>query len=168
MLETKQLPSRQKIDSLPRHKVSDRCMRVCSFIFALIAISLPSPGFAQVGHSGFERVALEIDRIVASDPRLARARVDGIAYFMINEAGAITRGPLVETAGTPHIARQRLQDAFRRAIIKAAPFGPATHELLGKVLVLRFSTCGARPRAWCGAASEIKPPEETRRWLSAN
>ena len=79
----------------------------------------------------FSLVAAELDLLVSEDTRAAR--VDGISYFVIDDRGAVVRGPVVIVMGSPAPARKAFEKDFRAAILKAAPFDPRK-EYVGKVL----------------------------------
>lgn len=111
----------------------------------------------------FSLVAGELDVLVSEDTRAAR--VDGISYFVIDDRGAVVRGPVVIVKGSPDTARQALERNFRTAILRAAPFDPLK-QFVGKVLVLRLSTCGSGVDATCGHRPNETPPKIVQRWVS--
>lgn len=109
----------------------------------------------------FSLVAAELDLLVRDDTRAAK--VDGISYFVIDDRGTIVRGPVVIIKGSPARAREAFERDYRAAILKAAPFDPLK-EFVGKVLVLRLSTCGSGAYASCGYQLKSIPPKLVRSW----
>lgn len=131
----------------------------CAAAFLLSGADVRAQTATQV--APFSLVAAELDLLVSEDTRAAR--VDGISYFVIDDRGAVVRGPIVIVKGSPTPAREAFERDFRAAILKAAPFDPLK-EYVGKVLVLRLSTCGSGADASCGHELKSTPPKVVQSW----
>jgi hypothetical protein len=133
----------------------------CAAALLLTGVDARAQSITQV--APFSLVAAELDLLVSEDTRAAK--VDGIGYFVIDDRGAVVRGPVVTVKGSPAPARQAFERDFRAAILKAAPFDPRK-EFVGKVLVLRLSTCGSGADASCGHRLKSTPPKLVQSWLA--
>jgi|GEM_PF-5418351 len=131
----------------------------CSAAFSLAVADGHAQAATQV--APFSLVAAELDLLVSDDTRAAK--VDGISYFVIDDRGAVVRGPVFIVKGSPAADRQAFERDFRAAILKAAPFDPLK-EYVGKVLVLRLSTCGSSADASCGHQLKSTPPKLVQSW----
>jgi hypothetical protein len=131
----------------------------CAAALSLTGANVHAQSPTQV--APFSLVAAELDLLVSEDTRAAR--VDGISYFVIDDRGAVVRGPVVVVKGSPAPAREAFERDFRAAILKAAPFDPLK-QYVGKVLVLRLSTCGSGADASCGHELKSVPPKLVQSW----
>ncbi len=133
----------------------------CATALLLTGVGARAQSANQV--APFSLVAAELDLLVSEDTR--SAEVDGVGYFVIDDRGTVVRGPIVIVRGSPASARQAFERDFRAAILNAAPFDPLK-QFVGKVLVLRLSTCGSGANASCGYQLESTPPKPVQSWLA--
>jgi len=133
----------------------------CTAVLLMTIADVRAQASTQV--APFSLVAAELDLLVSDETRAAK--VDGVSYFVIDDRGAVVRGPIVIVEGSPAAARQAFEKDFRAAILKAAPFEPLP-EFVGKVLVLRLSTCGSGAEASCGHQLKATPPKMVEGWRS--
>jgi len=131
----------------------------CISAFLLTGADVRAQAVTQV--APFSLIAAELDLLVSEKTRAAK--VDGVGYFVIDDRGAVVRGPVVIVKGSPATAREAFERDFLAAILKAAPFDPLK-ELVGKVLVLRLSTCGSGAYASCGHRLQSIPPKLVQSW----
>lgn len=130
----------------------------CISAFLLTGADVRAQAVTQV--APFSLIAAELDLLVSEKTRAAK--VDGVGYFVIDDRSCGTRARRHCEGVTGHCSGS-IRERFSCCNLKGGPFDPLK-ELVGKVLVLRLSTCGSGAYASCGHRLQSIPPKLVQSW----